>query len=171
MGTEKIILPAMSFRPLEGSDDLDPALFDPSPQTSEDQGGYPRFTFRDGQQDACETPAFRMPDEFASAPVFKWDWYTSGTTNVCRWAIAIVALSETDADTIEDKDSDADNVLDASADETAKELCQESCALANANEVAGGDLVKLIVKRIGGHENDTLAAPAYFLGGILYYTT
>jgi len=174
MATGYIPLPATSFQPLDNSAGNEAPALDyvqssgaaPAPRSA-------RWGFDDtANEHVCLV--MRMPGNYASDPVLKLDWYAAATSGDVVWCAEVSAITESDAATPEDKTGDTVNAVDDTVDGTTKELNQCSITLTNADSVAAGDLVMLVLYRDpedASGNTDTLVGDAYLLGASLEYTT
>lgn len=174
MATAYLPLPASSFQPLDGSAGNEA----PAADYVQSSGTAPaprslRWAFDDtANEHLCIV--FRMPGNYASAPVLKIDWYAAATSGDVVWCAELSAISESDAATPENKTGDSINAVDDTVDGTTKELNQCSISISNADSVAAGDLVMLVLYRDAedaSGNTDTLSGDAYLLGALLEYTT
>ncbi len=174
MATAHMPLPPMAFVPLDGSAGNEAPALDYIQSSGAAPAPRPaRWAFDDTiNEHVCAV--FRMPDNYASDPVFKIDWYAAATAGDVVWCIEVAAISEGDAATPENKTGDAVNAVDDTVDGVTKRLNQANLALANDDGVAAGDLVMLVFYRDpedSSGQTDTLVGDAYFLGALLEYTT
>ena len=170
MTTGRIILPALSFVPLDGSaGNLPPSL--DFVQSSGGPSGprYPRWTFTNTQYRWLCT-IFRLPADYVGNMVWLFDWYAAATTGNCYWVAFVAAITESGAATIEDKGAAAEAAAIDTPDGTTKELSQKSVSL-NEDGAVAGDLVAVIFGRKASHGSDTMTGDAFFLGGILEYNS
>ena len=174
MATAYIPLPAAALQPLDGSAGNEA----PAADYIQSSGTAPaprslRWGFDDtANEHLCVT--FRMPANYASAPVLKIDWYAAATSGDVVWCAELSAITESDAATPENKTGDTVNAVDDTVDGTTLELNQCSITLTNADSVAAGDLVMLVLYRDpenASGNTDTLVGDAYLLGALLEYTT
>ncbi len=118
---------------------------------------------------------FRMPENYASAPVAKLQWSGSASTTVThtvQWTVYLMALTP-DVDGAADTDSyDTENVVsDDILGTTAKRIQEASLALSNADSVAAGDYVGVRLLRDYSDAADDLAEDAWLWAFSLEYTT
>jgi len=169
MATGRIILPALAWFPLDGSTDNAAAVLDFVQSTGGPPGPrYPRWGF--AQTTAPDDPenicvVFRLPDDYASLPKLKIDWYTAGTDTFAFYSY-MAALSAGDAVASAALDSAVQS--SPTTNNGAGELNQAECDFQlYDDDLAAGDLVALVLTR----PNAGLAEDVYFLGGIFEYTT
>jgi len=119
--------------------------------------------------------SFRMPENYASAPVAKIQWSGSNSTttsHTVQWSVFVMALTP-DVDGAADSDSfDAENVVsDDILGTTAKRIQEASVTLSNADSVAAGDLTYIRLLRDYSDAADDLAEDAWLWALSLEYTT
>lgn len=117
---------------------------------------------------------FRMPADYASAPIVKVLWYTNdtGAGEECAWAAQIGAVTPADADTpIEHAQAAATIVLTGVNTTEANRLIETSITLANVDSLAAGDLAFLNVYRDANHASDDLTSDALLVSVAITYTT
>ena len=174
MATAYMPLTALNLSPLDGSAGNEAPALDfvqssgaaPAPRVA-------RWAFDDTANEHVSV-AFRMPGNYASDPVLKIDWYAAATSGDVVWCAELSAITESDAATPENKTGDAVNAVDDTVDGTTLELNQCSITLTNADSVAAGDLVMLVLYRDpedASGNTDTLVGDAYLLGASLEFTT
>ena len=118
---------------------------------------------------------FRMPTNYASAPVAKIQWSGSASTTVThtvQWTVYVMALTP-DVDGAADSDSyDTENVVsDDILGTTAKRIQEASLSLSNADSVAAGDYVSIRLLRDYSDAADDLAEDAWLWAFSIEYTT
>ena len=116
---------------------------------------------------------FRMPGDYASAPSLTVLWQSSATTNAVVWTARVGAITAADADTPQEHAAGTVNSATATNNNTteANRLNTTTWALTNADSVAAGDLVDLIVGRNPADAGDTSTVDAGLLMAELSYTT
>lgn len=165
----RIILPALSFVPLDGTGGNLP----PSLDLVQSTGGagaprFPRWTFSVATPELlCVT--FRMPADFVANAKFLIDWYTALTTGDIMWRVNLACLSRNDGTIIPSKAPDANNIVITNILGNANRLAQDSIALTNDDNVTANDLVMLIFSR--DPTQDSGEGDTFFIGGILEYDT
>lgn len=174
MATGYIPLPAMAFQPLDDSaGNESPALDFKQSSGTAPAPRLPRWAFDDTANEHLSL-VFRIPGNYASAPVLKVDWYAAATSGDVVWCCEVSAITESDAATLENKTGDTVNAVDDTVDGTTLELNQASITLTNADSLAVNDLVLLVFYRDpedASGNTDTLTGDAYFVGASLEYTT
>jgi len=115
---------------------------------------------------------FRMPANYASAPVLKLLWKANATTNSVVWVGKLAAITPTDAETPNEKALGADNSATTAVNATeARRLVETSITLTNADSVAAGDLATLCVFRDANNGSDTCTVDAELVAVTIEYTT
>jgi len=176
MATGRIILPAPAWAPLDGSaGNLFPVMDYVQSSGGPPAPRFPRWIFDTygvtGLQWLCVS--FRMPADYASAPVFKWDWYVSENieqgSNLIDWTIALAAI--TDGGSLPAKAPDTALETQIYANEIQNLLQQDSASITASydDDLAADDLL-LLMFGCKGEYSEHLPNYAYFLGGILEYT-
>lgn len=116
---------------------------------------------------------FRMPDDYASAPVVKIAWKaTSATTGGVVWGVQIAAVTPGDTVNLNSAKAFATvNTAGTTVPGTAGYLTETSITLTNADSVAAGDFVVMRVSRVAADGSDTATGDAEMLQAGLSYTT
>jgi hypothetical protein len=116
---------------------------------------------------------FRMPANYASGPVLKLQWKANATTGDVVWVGRLAAITPADADTPNEKALASANSTTTSVNATeARRLVETSITLTNADNVAAGDEVTLLVHRDADNGSDTLNSnDAELVTVTLEYTT
>jgi hypothetical protein len=116
--------------------------------------------------------SFRMPADYASAPVVKVQYkMTSATSGGVAFEARIAAVTDGDAQDVDAKGFAAANVATATVPGTAGHLDEVSITMTNADSVAAGDFVTLYLNRDPAHASDTATGDAEVIGVALTYTT
>jgi hypothetical protein len=120
------------------------------------------------------TWSFRMPADYASAPVLliQYKMVSAVTGNVIMVA-SMAATSPGDTTDTDAKAFAAVNTSSATAvpATTAGKLGEISITMTNADSVAAGDFVNVRIGRDGASGSDTAAGDLEFVGAALTYTT
>lgn len=132
----------------------------------------------DSGTDEIAFVTFRVPDNFASAPVLIFQWSPSSgsapgaSVDAVRWACEVMVVTpDVDSAAMDADGYDAANEIDDEADNTnAKALKEASLALTNDDSIAAGDYVALKIYRNADHANDTLAEDAWLWSLTFGYT-
>lgn len=116
---------------------------------------------------------FRMPDDYASAPVLKVQYkMASATSGNVIVSGRIAAVSDGDTTDVDAKALGTDNVSGATAvPGTAGYLDEISLTLTNADSVAAGDFVVVRFARDADNASDTATGDLELLHCTLAYTT
>lgn len=115
---------------------------------------------------------FRMPADYASAPVAKVQYkMTSATSNGVAWDCRIAAVTDGDSTDVDAKAFSSANVGTATVPGTAGYIDEVSITLTNADSVAAGDFVVVYLGRATGDAGDTATGDAEMLGLAITYTT
>lgn len=118
------------------------------------------------------TWSFRMPADYASAPVAKVQYkMASATTGGVAWDVRISATSDGDSQDVDAQDFASANVGTATVPGTAGYLDEVSVTLTNADSLAAGDLVVVRVARAVANGSDTAAGDAELVAVNFEYTT
>jgi hypothetical protein len=116
--------------------------------------------------------SFRMPANYASAPIVKVHWYANATTGAVIWAARIAAITVgTDAVTALAKTMATATTATTTTDATANEPVETSITLANLDSAAAGDWVFVNVYRDADAGGDTLSVAALIGTASIDYTT
>ncbi len=133
------------------------------------------LTFDSGT-DELITWTFRMPADYASAPVAKVIWSGSSSTTTSHsavWSVEVMAMTpDTDSVAIDTDSFDtANTVTDDILGTTAKRPQLASITLTNADSVAAGDYVAVRLSRDADNVSDDLSEDAWLWAFALEYTT
>ena len=116
--------------------------------------------------------AFRMPADYASAPVLRVQYkMASATTGGVAFEGRIAAVSDGDAQDVDAKGFAAANVGTATVPGTAGHLDEVAVTMTNADSVAAGDFVVVYLNRDPAHASDTATGDAEVVAVALTYTT
>ena len=117
--------------------------------------------------------AFRMPDDYASAPVLKVQYKMASATSgnvVIEGRIA--AVSDGDAQDVDAKALGTTNASSATAvPGTAGHIDEISLSLANADSLAAGDFTVVYLGRDANNGSDTATGDMEVIAVSLEYTT
>jgi hypothetical protein len=163
MATGTVILPLLG------------AVFDPTnPPAVGFKNAGPHLDF-DSATDELIYVTFRLPADYASAPVLKFQWggvASVTTSHTVRWSCEVMALT---ADTDGDPDTDSYDTVNAVDDDilgtTAGRIQEASLSLTNFDSGAAGDWIKLKIYRDANHANDDLPEDARLWALSFEYTT
>lgn len=115
---------------------------------------------------------FRMPADYASAPVAKIQYkMASATAGGVAWDVRVAAVSPGDATNVDALVFAAANVGTDTVPGTAGHEDEVSITLTNADSVAAGDLVVIRLARAVANASDTATGDAEFIAGAITYTT
>ncbi len=116
--------------------------------------------------------SFRMPADYASAPVLRVQYkMTSATTGGVAFEARIAAVSDGDSQDVDAKAFGSANVGTATVPGTAGFLDEVTVTMTNADSVAAGDFVVVYLNRDPAHASDTATGDAEVVGVALLYTT
>jgi hypothetical protein len=172
MATGTILLPVGGAVLPDGSaTNLAPAL-----QRRKSSGSAPAPYFLELWFDAATEEwaswSFRMPADYASAPVLKVQYkMASATTGDVIWAGSIAAVTDGDSTDVDAKVFATANTATVTVPGTAGHLDEASITMTNADSVAAGDFVVVRIARQGAAGGDTATGDAEFVGAALTYTT
>jgi hypothetical protein len=171
MATGAIVLPpSAAILPDGAASNLPPAV-----QRIKGSGTPPVYYYQlafDASQEEWAVWQFRMPADYASAPVAKIQYkMTSATSGNVVWTVRIAAITPGDAVSVSAKTfATADSVTDA-VPGTVGYLDEASLTMTNTDSVAAGDLVLVRLARDGANASDTATGDAECVGITLQYTT
>ncbi len=116
---------------------------------------------------------FRMPDDYASAPVaVVQSKLASATSGAVVWDVRIAAVTTGDSTDVDAKVFGSANTATQTVPGTAGYLVDTTVTLTNADSLAAGDFVVVRLARNGSSGSDTATGDAECLGlGITYTTT
>lgn len=118
------------------------------------------------------TWSFRMPADYASAPVLKVQYkMASATSGAVGWVAQVAAVSDGDAQDVDAKAFAAANSATVTVPGTAGYLDEASITLTADDSVAAGDLVILRLARDADDAADTATGDAEVVAAALTYTT
>lgn len=132
----------------------------------------PRMLFADSSDEICHW-AFRMPENYASAPVLKIQYsMASATANEVIIACEVMAITDGDAAAV---DADSYDTVNTSAATTVPGtvgyMDEISLSLTNADSVAAGDFVALKFSRDADNAGDDATGDMEVIAASLEYTT
>ncbi|MGE0724206.1 MAG: hypothetical protein AB7O45_07515 [Alphaproteobacteria bacterium] len=127
----------------------------------------------DGTADEFIHWQFRMPGDYASAPVLKLLFaMASATTGNIVAQAQVMAVTPGDAAAVDTGSLDSANASSATAvPATAGHMKEVSITLTNADSLAAGDLVDLKVGRDPDNASDTASGDLELYAATLEYTT
>lgn len=150
----------------------------PAMQRAKSSAGAPTPYFLqlafDASTDEMCMWAFRMPVNYASAPVLKIQYkMASATSGAVRFEGRIAAVSDGDAQDIDANGFDSTNSAGVTVPGTAGYLDEISITLTNADSVAAGDFVIVWLNRDanGTTGTDDAAGDCEVIAVALEYTT
>lgn len=115
---------------------------------------------------------FRMPQNYASAPVLKVQYsMASAITGAVYFQVQVMAVSDNDAADINTESYDTANSGNATVPATAGYLDEISVTLTNADTLAAGDYTKIRLNRDADNASDTATGDAEVVAVSLEYTT
>lgn len=116
--------------------------------------------------------SFRMPADYASAPVMKVQYkMTSATTGGVAFEGRLAAVTPGDSTDVDAKAFAAANVATDTVAGTAGLMKEVSFALTNADSVAAGDFVVAYLNRDPAHASDTATGDCEVVAAAITYTT
>ena len=126
----------------------------------------------DAATSECAIWPFRLPPDFLSGPVLKWQYsMTSATTGGVSIDVSVMAVTPGDAADINTDSYDTvNNCDDATVPGTAGFLDTISCTLTNFDSGAAGDYVKIKVCRAVADAADTATGDMEGIAAMLEYT-
>lgn len=172
MATGTIILPIPGGTPPDGS--ASNASAQPQRTKSSASAPSPIFTelLFDPGTDEHWWWAFRMPADYASGAVAKLQWKANATSNSVVWVARLAAVTPADTDTPNEHASAAANSATTSVNTTeARRLVETSITLTNADSVAAGDMVNLLIHRDADNGSDSCTVDAELVAVSIEYTT
>lgn len=177
MATGTIILPIMGAMLPDGSTNNASPQFIRTKGTATSSSSVPapfipQLLFDPATNEHCFF-TFRMPADYASGLALKllWGVNSASAANVV-WEGRINAVTPADADTPNEHAFAAANSATTAVNTTeARRLIETPITLTNADSVAAGDLVTLMVKRDAASGSDTCAVDAELSAVSLEYTT
>jgi hypothetical protein len=136
----------------------------------------PAKFFRVAQFDASTRQdlwwAFTVPQNYASAPILRIQWFANATAGSVVWGGRIGAVTAADADTpVEHAMATATTVTTAANTTEALRLVDSTITLANLDSVAVGDLVFVNLYRDAANGSDTTTVAAEVIAASIDYTT
>lgn len=115
--------------------------------------------------------SFTMPQDYVSAPVLKVQFkMTSATSGSVVWVCQVMAVTPGDATDLDAEVFAAANSVTEAVPATAGYLDEASITLTNADSVAAGDRVTLLLFRDANNAADDAAGDAEFVGADLRYS-
>lgn len=172
MATGSILLtPGSATLPDGSSSNAAPAM-----QRTKSSGSAPGAYFLQLAYDATTEEwacwQFRMPADYASAPVAKIDYkMASATSGGVAWDCRVAAVTDGDSTDVDAKVFASANVGTATVPGTAGYIDEVSITLTNADSVAAGDFVVIYLGRAVANGSDTATGDAEMVGLTITYTT
>lgn len=172
MATGSVLLPpGAAILPDGSATNLAPAL-----QRRKSTGTAPAPYFLELWFDAATEEwvswSFRMPADYASAPVLKVPYkMAAATTGDVVWAGSLAAVTAGDSTDVDAKVFATANTATVTVPGTAGFLAEASITMTNADSVAAGDFVVVRLARQGAAGGDTATGDAECIGCALTYTT
>lgn len=115
---------------------------------------------------------FRLPANYSSAPVLKLLWMANATANAVKWQADVAAVTPDDTDTPLEHAYASANTTTTNVNTTeARRLTLTSITLTNADSMAAGDLIQLVVYRDPSDAGDTATVDAELISAAFEYTT
>jgi len=172
MATGSILLtPGAAILPDGTASNLAPAM-----QRVKSSGTAPgvyflQLAFDTSSEEWC-TWQFRMPADYASAPVAVVQWKAaSATSGGVVWDVRIAAVTTGDSTDVDAKVFGSANTASGTAPGTAGYMLDTSVTLTNADSVAAGDFVVVRLARATADGSDTATGDAEVVGVAITYTT
>jgi hypothetical protein len=126
----------------------------------------------DATSEEWVTWQFRMPADYASAPVVVVTYkMTSATSGGVVWDARLAAVTTGDATSVNAKGFAAANTATSTVPGTVGYELDVSIAMANTDSVAAGDFVVLRMARAAADASDTATGDAELIVASLSYTT
>jgi hypothetical protein len=115
---------------------------------------------------------FRMPADYASAPVMKVQYkMASATTGGVAFEARIAAVTPGEAQDVDANAFAAANVGTDTVPGTAGHMDEVSITLTNDDSLAAGDFVIVYLARDPAHASDTATGDAEVVAAVVTYTT
>jgi len=163
MATGTLILPVQSAK-------ISGALISTGAQIEGGSGAW-KLLF-DASQRESGIWQFKLPDDYSSAPVADLLFaMATGTGGAVALDIDVMAIASGDAAGIGTASFDSVNTGSVAVASTAGYMSGLSFSLANADSMAGGDLILLRVNRAVANAGDTAVGDMELLGLNFEYTT
>lgn len=155
MATGSILLPISGATPSDGStNDAFPEVIRLSSSATAPSPHFVEARF-DSATDEHIQWTFRMPQDYASAPVAKLLWYTAATSGNAVWGCRVSAVTPATESTIAQA-FDTANTTTTAAGGTANYLVETSITLTNADSLAANDMVVVQLYRDADNASDTI---------------
>lgn len=172
MATGTIILtPGSAILPDGAASNAAPAIQRVKSSASAPGAYFLQLAFDASTEEWC-TWQFRMPADYASAPVAVVQWKaTSATSGGVVWDVRVSATTTGDSQDVDAQDFASANTATGTAPGTAGYLLDTSVTLTNADSVAAGDFVVVRLARAAADGSDTATGDAECVGMAITYTT
>lgn len=133
--------------------------------------GRPKLLFDDSTDEIIRWQ-FRMPSDYASAPVLRGQFsMASATSGSVVWSARLMAVTPGDSQDMDSDSYDSANTDTEAVPATAGYLDEFSITISNADGVAAGDYVCLELSRDADNGSDDASGDAELWSGGLEYTT
>lgn len=130
-----------------------------------------RMLLFDADTDEIIYYTFRMPQDYSSAPVLKFQYSMASATSG-NVIVGCEVMAVTDGEAVDSDSYDTVNTSSATAVPGTAGLMDEiSLSLSNADSVAAGDYVALKIRRDADNASDTATGDLEYWGAALEYTT
>lgn len=168
-----LLMPASAVMPDGSTNNVGPGMTRRQGTQTTRKGHFLTLDF-DGAGSTVESAhwQFRLPANYSSAPVLKLLWMANATANAVKWQSQVAAVTPDDADTpLEHAYATADTVTTNVNTTEARRLTLSSITISNADSMAAGDLIQLVIFRDPSDAADTATVDAELLSVSFEYTT
>lgn len=115
---------------------------------------------------------FPLPANYASAPVLRLLWHANATANAVKWLSQIAAVTPDDADTpLEHAYATTDTATTNVNTTEARRLTLTSITVSNADSMAAGDYIQVVLFRDPADVTDTATVDAELMSIAFEFTT
>lgn len=136
------------------------------------KGHYLTLDFDGAGALECAHWQFRLPADYSSSPVLKILWHANATANAVKWQAQVSAVTPADADTPLEHAFATANTTTTNVNTTeARRLTETSITLSNADSMAAGDLIQIVLFRDSADGSDTATVDAEVVAVAFEYTT
>lgn len=175
MATGSILLPIPGVLP-DGSSNNAAPLIQRTKSSYASSASLPNTHLNQALYDAATNQhmfwIFRLPADFSSSPVLKVHWGANATSGNVVWEGRVGAITPADADTPNEHSLAAANSTTTAVNATeARRNIETSITLTNADSMAAGDLLMVLLKRDAANASDTCAQNAEVSAVTFEYTT
>ena len=128
------------------------------------------WIFNDSGADMLLHCRVRIPDDYSSSPVIKFEWTSTATSGNVIWGVAYLGVGGDDSESMDQAAAAEKKEVTNAAPSAAHERKLPSAAALTAGNFVAGETLQVIISREGADALDTMAAAAILFDVYLEYT-